>query len=366
MPTRQNIFKLKRSNVSGKIPTISGLTVGELAINTQDGFLYTSIADIGGTTTVSIRQIGWDRLSTLSGGTVNGPVSINNILSATTYYGDGSNLTGVSNGITLTIEWKFSTSTSNSDPGSGNFRYNNTIPSGVTEIYVDNITNNGVDLQTILSKIKSGFDLYIQQKDDSTKAFLFNITNNSINNSGWYTIPVSYISNGTGGLPQNNRACTFVLFNSSTGGSSSGSTTDNFVTGGTFNQTTRNLTLNRTNGSVIVTGITDTYVTGLTVSNSVLTLSQNNGQSGLTATIGLKTKVGYLSGGTFTNNPKTASVTFTSNFSDSNYAIFLTGGANRTYTYENQSLSGFTINANANPVFTQNVYWQAIGLGETL
>jgi hypothetical protein len=428
--TRQNIFKLRRSNVSGKIPTTSQLLVGELAVNTQDGFLFTAISDSGGTTTTGVRQIGWDRLSTLSGGTVNGPVSINNILSATTYYGDGSNLTGVSNGITLTIEWKFSTSTSNSDPGSGNFRYNNTIPSGVTEIYVDNITNNGVDLQTILSKIKSGFDLYIQQKDDSTKAFLFNITNNSINNSGWYTIPVSYISNGTGGLPQNNRACTFVLFNSSTGGSSSGSTTDNFVTGGTFNSTTRDLTLNRTNGSVIITGftdnfvtggtlnrstdtltlfrqngnvnitgitdtfltggtfnsttrtitlsqnegapnititgITDTFVTGLTVSNSVLTLSQNNGQSGITATIGLKTKVGSLSGGTFAGNPKTATVTFTSNFSDSNYAILLTGGANRTYTYENQSVSGFTINANANPTFTTNVYWQAISYGETL
>ena len=127
--TRQNIFKLRRSNVSGKIPTTSQLLVGELAVNTQDGFLFTAISDSGGTSTTGIRQIGWDRLSTLSGGTVNGPVSINNILSATTYYGDGSNLTGVSNGITLTIEWKFSTSTSNSDPGSGNFRYNNTIPS---------------------------------------------------------------------------------------------------------------------------------------------------------------------------------------------------------------------------------------------
>ena len=50
--TRQNIFKLKRSNVSGKMPTTSDLLVGELAVNTQDGFLYSSIANTGGTNTI--------------------------------------------------------------------------------------------------------------------------------------------------------------------------------------------------------------------------------------------------------------------------------------------------------------------------
>jgi hypothetical protein len=87
--TRQNIFRLKRSNVSGKLPIISQLLVGEMAVNTQDGFLYTSISNSGGTATIGVRQIGWDRLSTISGGTVNGSIS------ATTYYGDGSNLTGI-------------------------------------------------------------------------------------------------------------------------------------------------------------------------------------------------------------------------------------------------------------------------------
>jgi hypothetical protein len=93
--TRQNIFKLKRSNVSGKIPTISQLLVGELAVNTQDGFLYTSIGDTGGTNTIEVRQVGWDRLSTLSGGTVNGNVLVTGSVSATTYYGDGQYLTGL-------------------------------------------------------------------------------------------------------------------------------------------------------------------------------------------------------------------------------------------------------------------------------
>ena len=93
--TRQNIFKLKRSNISGKIPTTSQLLVGEMAVNTQDGFLYTTIADGGGTITTDVRQIGWDRLSTISGGTVNGNVIINGTLSATTIQGNGNGITNV-------------------------------------------------------------------------------------------------------------------------------------------------------------------------------------------------------------------------------------------------------------------------------
>jgi hypothetical protein len=192
--TRQNIFTLRRSNVSGKIPTTSQLLVGEMAVNTQDGFLYTSIADIGGTTTTEVRQIGWDRLSTISGGTVNGNVIFNT-------------------GITVNTNFQ----------------------------YVDGNQTNG----------------YVLTSDAS--------------------------GNATWQLPS----------------------------------------------------------------------------------MGLKTKVGFISGGTFVGNPKTAAVTFTSNFSNTNYAIILTGGANRVYTYSNQTISGFTINANANPAFTENVYWQAVGFGET-
>lgn len=84
--TRENIFRLKRSNISGKIPTSSQLLVGEMAVNTQDGFLYTAIADSGGTTTIDVKQIGWDRLSTISGGTVNGPVIFNSGITVNGYF----------------------------------------------------------------------------------------------------------------------------------------------------------------------------------------------------------------------------------------------------------------------------------------
>jgi hypothetical protein len=81
MTTRKNTFLIKRSNVPGKVPSPGDLQLGELALNTADAILYAS-----GTTTNQILPIGWDRLSTLSGGTVYGDVTINGFVSATTYY----------------------------------------------------------------------------------------------------------------------------------------------------------------------------------------------------------------------------------------------------------------------------------------
>jgi len=76
-------------------------------------------------------------------------------------------------------------------------------------------------------------------------------------------------------------------------------------------------------------------------------------------------KANFVSGSTFAGNPKTAVVTFTTNFPNNNYAVVVTGTINRTWTVESKTLSGFTINANANPAFASSeVYWIATQNGE--
>jgi len=82
MANRKTTLKLKRSNVSGKIPTLGQLELGELALNTADVKAYAEYTG-GGTGATEVRQIGWDRLSTESGGTVNGDVIINGDLTVT-------------------------------------------------------------------------------------------------------------------------------------------------------------------------------------------------------------------------------------------------------------------------------------------
>ena len=74
MANRQNTLLLKRSNVIGKIPPISGLTLGEMALNTADAKLY-SLYTSGTVSPTEVRQIGWDRISR-TGDTLTGDFNI--------------------------------------------------------------------------------------------------------------------------------------------------------------------------------------------------------------------------------------------------------------------------------------------------
>lgn len=109
MANRSNTFLLKRSNVLNKIPVLSGLTIGELALNTADAKLYTLYTG-GLTGATEVREIGWNRLS-ISGGTVTGNILVTGSVSATTFYGDGQYLTGISSSDNYVTGGTFNSST---------------------------------------------------------------------------------------------------------------------------------------------------------------------------------------------------------------------------------------------------------------
>lgn len=76
-------------------------------------------------------------------------------------------------------------------------------------------------------------------------------------------------------------------------------------------------------------------------------------------------KAGILMAGDFSGTPKIAAVTFETPFTDSNYAVVITGEDARAFTYSGKSGDGFTVHANANGAFTSEVSWIAIPTGET-
>jgi hypothetical protein len=74
MANRNSTFLLKRSNIIDKVPNLTGLTIGELALNTADSKLYT-IFTSGTTGATEVRQIGWDRVSR-TGDTITGDLYV--------------------------------------------------------------------------------------------------------------------------------------------------------------------------------------------------------------------------------------------------------------------------------------------------
>jgi hypothetical protein len=116
--------------------------------------------------------------------------------------------------------------------------------------------------------------------------------------------------------------------------------TDFYVTGGTFSGGT--LTLNRQNGSLIVTGFTstDTFTTAFTYSNNVFTINRNQSLPALTATINSVT--GWTVNGN-TNITGNLVVTGTSSLNGTISSSGLAGSTDRMV----QVSSGGTISATA-------------------
>lgn len=234
-------------------------------------------------------------------------------ISATTFYGNGSNLTGIPNtfvtGATTDNSNKTYTFTNNTG---GTFTV-----TGLTDVTVTGGTySSSTGIATLSNNTGGTFNItgFFKPSDD-VKVTGFTYSNNLFT-----------ITNNTGGTNS-------VLVNTMTG-----------------------LTIN---GNLNVTGLTTTTnLTATTISSSTLTVS------GVTFNKLLTEKVGFVAGSGFTGNPKKSTITFGGNFIDTNYAIIITGGDNRSYTYESQTTSGFTINANANTVLTNNVYWMAKKIGE--
>jgi hypothetical protein len=116
--------------------------------------------------------------------------------------------------------WNFDTSTVAADPGNKKFRVNNATLASVTAIYLNDTTVGGFDISTIAAFLANGNRIYIQQKNDATRAALFQVTGAATDNGGWWTVPVTTI-NDSGVLYQNNAECVAVLLLTAAAGAGS-------------------------------------------------------------------------------------------------------------------------------------------------
>lgn len=100
-------------------------------------------------------------------------------------------------------EWVFSTNTTEEDPASGNFRFNNSTQSLATEMYVSKTTSSGKT--TDLSSIEVGQVLNIVQEGANTRWIEVEVSNLATDNTTWVKVPITVRSNGL--AIQNNAEC---------------------------------------------------------------------------------------------------------------------------------------------------------------
>ena len=96
----------------------------------------------------------------------------------------------------------FDTSTSMTDPGLYDLRFNNATPASVTEIAIDDTGIGGHDFGDFWgAELVSGDKLFIKQVDDDTRWIIFTLTGSPVDQTGFWTMPVSVDSSGV--LPVN-------------------------------------------------------------------------------------------------------------------------------------------------------------------
>ena len=96
------------------------------------------------------------------------------------------------------FEYAFSTTTAKADPGSGILRYNHATPSSATEIYLDILESNAVDISAWLAALDDSTStikgrIRVFKKTDSSVFATFNITAIT-DETGYYTLAVTYVT----------------------------------------------------------------------------------------------------------------------------------------------------------------------------
>ena len=248
----------------------SRITLGTTTAVAGNVLTVVGNTDIAGTTNTTTLQLGGTTVTTtatelnqLSGLTLGTAASANIGDFATAAQGaladtalqtaavDGTTITGdgtignplianIGGGNTLNdTYYRFETSTALT-PASGKVQFDNATFSSVTEIAFNATNKNGVDIGVILNTfIDASYQVYFQQKDDASKAVLFNITSGATYDAvnDVYKFDVTHLQTTT--QMSNGKDC-FVLFayrEDSTNGTVTSVATTAPLTGGTITTT---------------------------------------------------------------------------------------------------------------------------------
>ena len=93
--------------------------------------------------------------------------------------------------------WGYNNTTVDADPGAGIFRMDSTALASVTELYISDDNQSSVDMQTLIQSSAVGTNIYITNPNVATDAALFTVSGAATNNTGYTTVPVTFVDSGS-------------------------------------------------------------------------------------------------------------------------------------------------------------------------
>jgi hypothetical protein len=98
----------------------------------------------------------------------------------------------ISRGVPFT-PYTFDTSTTASDPGTGDFRFNNATISLATEMYIDDLNDYSQLQERLWQHLQAGDVFSIHRAGVNNQHGWFRVTGTPTDNTGWWTIPCTYL-----------------------------------------------------------------------------------------------------------------------------------------------------------------------------
>ncbi len=103
--------------------------------------------------------------------------------------------------ITFNAAWEYDDTTAKADPTPGKLRFNSVTPASITEMYIDDLDKAGIPMgDNWISSLQTDTLFRMGQTDDDTAAVLFTVDGTPVDETGYWTVPCSHVSDGTSGL----------------------------------------------------------------------------------------------------------------------------------------------------------------------
>lgn len=134
---------------------------------------------------------------------------------------------GLQDSASLQFSWIFSSATDSSDPGANTFKFNNSDPALVTEIYLSSVAYPNRNVANILGQISQGDRFYAQERISATSYINCDVIAAPIDNGSYWTIPVSVFDSEDSFTP--NQFCDFLIYHVGGGGSGGGGLSEDEV-----------------------------------------------------------------------------------------------------------------------------------------
>lgn len=81
-------------------------------------------------------------------------------------------------------------------PQASNAQVNNADQTLATKLWIGNTTSTGIDVTNVLKVIGANHEVYLQDKDDSTKSQHYDVTGPSIDKGNYFELPIVFMAGG--------------------------------------------------------------------------------------------------------------------------------------------------------------------------